>query len=82
MMTLRLQGECSYRRADTVRQFNVGRVLVLSDPPRSDDDSETHFRVNAHTNARTQYANLTSVECLFSMTPLPGAIADHGLGPA
>ena len=29
------QGECStsYRRADSARRFNVGRVLVLDDPP-------------------------------------------------
>ena len=28
-----LQGECSYRRADSVRRFNVGGVLVLPPPP-------------------------------------------------
>ena len=30
-----LQGECStsYRRADSVRRFNVGRVLLLINPP-------------------------------------------------
>ena len=28
-----LQGECSYRHAGSLRRFNVGRVLVLNDPP-------------------------------------------------
>jgi len=28
-----LQGECKYRRADSARRFNVGRVLVLNNPP-------------------------------------------------
>jgi len=28
-----LQGECLYRRADSARRFNVGRVRVHSDPP-------------------------------------------------
>ena len=27
-----LQGECSYRRADVVRRFNVGRTLVHNTP--------------------------------------------------
>jgi len=27
-----LQGECSYRHVDSVRRFNVGRVLVLKKP--------------------------------------------------
>jgi hypothetical protein len=27
-----LQGECSRRRANSVRPFNVGQVLVLNDP--------------------------------------------------
>ena len=26
-------GECSCRRADSVRRFNVGRVLALNHPP-------------------------------------------------
>jgi len=30
--TTHLQDECSYRRADPARRFNVGRVLVLSSP--------------------------------------------------
>ena len=34
----RLQsGECSHRRPDSVRRFNVGRVLVLNNPPTLDD---------------------------------------------
>jgi len=34
--TTYLQGECSYIRADSVRRFNVSRVLVLNDPPALD----------------------------------------------
>jgi len=28
-----LLGECSYRGEDSVCRFNVGRVLVINDPP-------------------------------------------------
>ena len=31
-MTYR-QGQCSYRHASSIRQINVGRVLVLNTPP-------------------------------------------------
>ena len=30
------EGECSYRRLHLVRRFNVGRVLVLNNPPASE----------------------------------------------
>jgi len=43
-----LQGECSYiityRSADSVRRFNVGRVLVLNEPPAWMESPASHGR--------------------------------------
>jgi len=40
--------------------------------PRSDESAWLIFRVKAHTNARTQLVELTSVQCSFSKENLQG----------
>jgi hypothetical protein len=42
---------------------------------RTDIGASLTFRVSAHTEAWTWFVNSTSVECVFSMTPLPGSSA-------
>jgi len=57
------QGECSYRRAASVRRFNVGRVPVLNNTPvraegplrtstRTEIGSRLTFRVKTHIDAQ------------------------------
>ena len=41
-----LPGECSYRRADSDRRFNVGRLLVLSNPPASNRSVRSNWSMS------------------------------------
>ena len=56
MTYLYLESVCSYRRTDSLRRINVDRVLVLNTPPL--------------TQTRGGGGDSTSVDCLFSITPL------------
>jgi len=102
--------ECSYKRADSVRRFNVGRVVVLNTPPavlntastgavgpptgavgppageggpsqqgqseqalerRSEHEYLQAVRVMLMQTRGGGGGDSTSIECLFSITPLP-----------
>ena len=56
---------------ESVALCRAAGSLRTSTRPISDEPAGLAFRVNAHIDAQTLLVESTSVECLFSMTPLP-----------